>query len=67
MTINSYRQMFRQEETMIRAMMPRTSAKDAAPLTSPILPAQPERRVWRGGRVTVPALTFTLGEAVARG
>lgn len=66
MTTNHYRKMFRAEETMIRAMMPRTAAIDTAPLTSPILPAQAERRVWRAGRSYVEKSGFTMGE-VARG
>lgn len=66
MTINSYRKMFRAEETMIRAMMPKTASVDVEPLTSPILPAQSERRVWRAGKAFVQKTGFTLGE-VARG
>jgi hypothetical protein len=49
---------------MMRASMPRTSAADAAPLTSPILPARADVAVARVPRrfVAPGPLTYTLAE-----
>jgi hypothetical protein len=63
-TLNSFRRVSRQEEAMMRAMMPTTSAADPAPLTSAILPALEDnrsRRTWRAGSL-VTKTGFTLAE-----
>ncbi len=65
LTFHSFRKIAAAEETMIRAMMPRTNEADPpslAPVSAPI-----GARVWRDGRLVVDApLTATLQE-VARG
>jgi hypothetical protein len=63
-TLSTFRKLEAAEETMLRAMMPRTAAADTTPLTSPIRPAKAARAVWRNGRRVAAAqpLTFTLAE-----
>ena len=56
-TLNTFRKLDRAEEQVIRAMMPKTSDADPAPL---------DVRGWTNSRKTEKTLTFTLGE-VARG
>jgi hypothetical protein len=63
-TLHTFRKLARAEEAMMRASMPRTSAADAAPLTSPILPARADVAVARVPRrfVAPGPLTYTLAE-----
>ncbi|HET9024815.1 MAG TPA: hypothetical protein VFN64_09600 [Burkholderiaceae bacterium] len=65
-TLKTFRRLGQAEETMIRAAMPRTSARDAEPL--PVFAARDAVVVAEtphGVRLVRP-LTFTIGE-VARG
>ena len=56
-TLHTFRKVARQEETMLRAMMPRTSAVDATPFT--FAADGPKARV----ATRTFTLTYTLAEA----
>lgn len=67
-TLHTFSKMARQQETVIRAMMPKTAAADQEPAEPARTPARTTvtvRRLPSGARLVKP-LTATLGE-VARG
>lgn len=63
-TLDTFRRIGRQEETMMRAVMPRTSANDTTPLVAFAAPAVGEVVARRDGSRLVKR-GFTLGD-VAR-
>ena len=60
-TLNTFRKVSRMEETMIRAVMPQTSAADPLQVETPITPRVSVRVLSNGVRLVKP-LTATLAE-----
>ena len=66
-TLATFRRLAAAEETMMRGSMPLTSARDLAPLPAFHAPSASELVAARSGSRLVrpvPALTYTLAEAV---
>jgi hypothetical protein len=63
-TLNTFRRFEAAQESMMRAMMPRTSEASPEPLTSDIRTAE-SRRTWSAGSLIVKT-GFTLAEVTGR-
>lgn len=64
MTLNQFKRVSRNEEQMIRTLMPRTSAADPAPLPGFANDGVPAQTRWSAGRRLTQKSGWTLAEAV---